>query len=388
MGDAKHMDNANAKPSYAYTAAGDHANLKDQALKVMLVSGDCFLIGLQPILVHMSKDATGRFAYSPVSVNFLTECAKCMFAVLLLVYQDHNRQPGERALLTYNSLNRAARTNLLLMVPALLYAINNYLKFAMQLFFKPATVKMLGNLKVLSIAVLLKVVMKRSFTVTQWEALVLLILGITVNQLACSTSPPGSVPEALSILAWVYTMMSVTIPSAASVYNEHALKSNFETSVHLQNFFTYFYGAVFNLMGLAAMYAIDGGVGPTLLQGHNTVTVMLIVNNAAQGILSSFFFKFADTILKKYSSTVATIFTGLMSAALFGHELTINFFIGVTIVFISMHLFFSSRESKAKAKLNPPLHPMSRTDSELTTALMAERDLPLPSREVVYTLPR
>ena len=96
----------------------------------------------------MSKDATGRFAYSPVSVNFLTECAKCMFAVLLLVYQDHNRQPGERALLTYNSLNRAARTNLLLMVPALLYAINNYLKFAMQLFFKPATVKMLGNLKV------------------------------------------------------------------------------------------------------------------------------------------------------------------------------------------------------------------------------------------------
>jgi hypothetical protein len=88
--------------------------------------------------------------------------------------------------------------------------------------------------QVLSIAVLLKVVMKRSFTVTQWEALVLLILGITVNQLACSSHPSGSVPETLSILAWVYTMMSVTIPSAASVYNEHALKSNFDTSVHLQ----------------------------------------------------------------------------------------------------------------------------------------------------------
>jgi hypothetical protein len=62
--------------------------------------------------------------------------------------QDAHRKPGERALLTYTSLNRAWRTNLLLMVPALLYAINNYLKFAMQLFFKPATVKMLGNLKV------------------------------------------------------------------------------------------------------------------------------------------------------------------------------------------------------------------------------------------------
>lgn len=69
--------------------------------------------------------------------------------------------------------------------------------------------------------------------------------------------------------------------------------------------------------------------------------MLLVVNNAMQGILSSFFFKYADTILKKYSSTMATIFTGLMSALLFVHALTINFCIGVTIVFISMHIFFS-----------------------------------------------
>ena len=45
----------------------------------------------------------------------------------------------------------------------------------------------------------------------------------------------------------------------------------------------------------------------------------------------------SDTILKKYSSTVATIFTGIASAALFGHTLTINFILGITVVFISMH---------------------------------------------------
>lgn len=77
-----------------------------------------------------------------------------------------------------------------------------------------------------------------------------------------------------------------------------------------------------------------------------------VANNAAQGILSSFFFKFADTILKKYSSTVATIFTGLMSAVLFGHALSINFCIGVTIVLISMHLFFTSAPS-AVGRRNP-----------------------------------
>ena len=46
------------------------------------------------------------------------------------------------------SFARDARHNRLLAVPAGLYAVNNHLKFAMQLYFKPTTAKMLGNLKV------------------------------------------------------------------------------------------------------------------------------------------------------------------------------------------------------------------------------------------------
>ena len=48
-----------------------------------------------------------------------------------------------------------------------LYAVNNYLKFAMQLFFKPTTTKMLGNLKVFTIALLLRIVMNRQFNIIQ-----------------------------------------------------------------------------------------------------------------------------------------------------------------------------------------------------------------------------
>jgi hypothetical protein len=62
---------------------------------------------------------------------------------------------------------------MLLAVPAGLYAINNYLKFTMQLYFNPATVKMLSNLKVLVIAVLLKMIMKRRFSIIQVTSLIL-----------------------------------------------------------------------------------------------------------------------------------------------------------------------------------------------------------------------
>ncbi|EPS65533.1 hypothetical protein M569_09244, partial [Genlisea aurea] len=326
--------------SRAYVQHRSKASSKQRALNFLLVGGDCVLVGLQPILVYMSK-VDGRFKFSPISVNFLTEVAKVIFAVVMLIIQARRQKVGEKPYISVSTFVQAARNNVLLAVPALLYAINNYLKFVMQLYFNPATVKMLSNLKVLVIAVLLKFIMKRRFSMIQWEALALLLIGITINQLK-------SVPEGTSALglpastgAYIYTTIFVTVPSMASVFNEYALKSQYDTSIYLQNLFLYGYGAMFNFLGILGTAIFQGPGSFNILEGHSRATMLLICNNAAQGILSSFFFKYADTILKKYSSTVATIFTGIASAALFGHTLTINFILGISVVFISMHQFFS-----------------------------------------------
>ncbi|OWM67406.1 CMP-sialic acid transporter 2-like [Punica granatum] len=326
--------------SRAYDRHKSNVSSKQRALNVLLVVGDCILVGLQPILVYMSK-VDGKFNFSPISVNFLTEAAKVLFAVLMLLFQARRQKVGEKPLLSISTFIQAARANILLAVPAFLYAVNNYLKFTMQLYFNPATVKMLSNLKVLVIAVLLKVIMRRRFSIIQWEALALLLIGISINQLR--SLPEGTTAMGLPVEAGAYilTLIFVTVPSMASVFNEYALKSQYDTSIYLQNLFLYGYGAIFNFLGIVGSAIIKGPSSFDILQGHSKATILLICNNAAQGILSSFFFKYADTILKKYSSTVATIFTGFASAALFGHTLTINFMLGITIVFISMHQFFS-----------------------------------------------
>eukprot|EP00890_Picochlorum_soloecismus_P006548 jgi/Picsp_1/718/NSC_04207-R1_udp-galactose transporter 6 len=329
--------------------------------KIWLVCGDCFLIGLAPVLVHMAKDSEGKYAFSPVSVNLLVEIVKTVFALGTLIVYGSGR-PGPPLYKSVKAFWKDAHHNRLLAIPAGLYAINNYLKFAMQLYFKPTTAKMLSNLKIIVIALLMRSVMRRSFSVFQWEALFLLVAGITVNQL--SSCDGSKYADILSPVALLYTLGSITIPSLASVYNEFGFKKNMETSVLLQNFFLYFYGACFNMCGAFFMSVFMPGSTVTgLFTGFRTITFAIVINNAMQGILSSFFFKFADTILKKYSSTIATIFTGLMSAALFGHPITMNFLIGVSIVFISMHLFFSlggtkgpSAQPKSQIKASPSLH--------------------------------
>ncbi|KAK4566812.1 hypothetical protein RGQ29_002889 [Quercus rubra] len=326
--------------SRAYDRYKNRVSSKQRALNIALVVGDCMLVGLQPILVYMSK-VDGSFKFSPISVNFLTEITKVFFAITMLLLQARNQKVGEKPLLSISTFVQAARNNVLLAVPAFLYAINNYLKFTMQLYFNPATVKMLSNLKVLVIAVLLKFIMRRRFSIIQWEALALLLIGISVNQLR--SLPEGTTALGLPVAtgAYMYTLVFVTVPSLASVYNEYALKSQYDTSIYLQNLFLYGYGAIFNLLGILVTAIVKGPASFDILEGHSKATMLLIANNAAQGILSSFFFKYADTILKKYSSTVATIFTGIASAVMFGHTLTVNFLLGISIVFISMHQFFS-----------------------------------------------
>ncbi|XP_021679561.2 CMP-sialic acid transporter 2 isoform X2 [Hevea brasiliensis] len=301
--------------SRAYHRHKSRVSSKQRALNVLLVVGDCILVGFQPILVYMSK-VDGKFKFSPVSVNFLTEAAKVLFAVVMLLFQAKHQKVGEKPLLSFSTF--------------------------VQLYFNPATVKMLSNLKVLVIAVLLKIIMRRRFSILQWEALALLLIGISVNQLR--SLPEGATAMGLPVAtgAYVYTLIFVTVPSLASVYNEYALKSQYDTSIYLQNLFLYGYGAIFNFLAILGTAVVKGPSSFDILQGHSKATMLLICNNAAQGILSSFFFKYADTILKKYSSTVATIFTGIASAAMFGHTLTMNFMLGISIVFISMHQFFSS----------------------------------------------
>lgn len=336
--------------SRAYDRHKIRVSSKQRALNTLLVVGDCILVGLQPILVYMSK-VDGKFMFSPISVNFLTEITKVIFAIVMLIIQARHQKVGEKPLLSISTFMQAARNNVLLAVPALLYAINNYLKFTMQLYFNPATVKMLSNLKVLVIAVLLKIIMRRRFSIIQWEALALLLIGISVNQLRSLPEGASNLGVSVTMGAYVYTLIFVTVPSLASVYNEYALKSQYDTSIYLQNLFLYGYGAIFNFMGILGTVVMKGPSSFDILQGHSKATMLLIANNAAQGILSSFFFKYADTILKKYSSTVATIFTGIASAALFGHTLTMNFVLGISIVFISMHQFFSPL-SKVKDEQN------------------------------------
>ena len=68
-------------------------------------------------------------------------------------------RPGVPMTRSLRSFVRDATHCRLLFIPAALYAVSNYLKFVMQLFFSPTSAKMISNLKVFAIALLMRSVM-------------------------------------------------------------------------------------------------------------------------------------------------------------------------------------------------------------------------------------
>jgi hypothetical protein len=74
--------------------------------QVWLVAGDCFLIGLAPVLVHMSKGPDGKFPFHPVSINLLVEVSKTVFATIVLMIYVSRLRPAASCTLLQEYLAR------------------------------------------------------------------------------------------------------------------------------------------------------------------------------------------------------------------------------------------------------------------------------------------
>ena len=76
--------------------------------------------------------------------------------------------------------------------------------------------------------------------------------------------------------------------------------------------------------------------------GYTPVVQVMVLNHAASGIAVSLVMKYADNIVKVYSTSVAMILTTLVSMPLFGFQLTLPFCLGTAVVSVAIYLHYQS----------------------------------------------
>jgi uncharacterized membrane protein len=165
---------ANGGASVVYTAG----------ITVMLA----FLYAAQSIAVTYSKDDpnAGTFSYDPNSAVMSTEMLKlCLASGLFYRQLKGARSGGEMPGYAFDP-----KVVVKVAIPALIYMAGNNILFIALKYLDAPTYQVLGNIKIIVVAIIQRLALKSQKTVVQWLGVALLMLGMMVRRAPSSASPP------------------------------------------------------------------------------------------------------------------------------------------------------------------------------------------------------
>ncbi|VDL62304.1 unnamed protein product [Hymenolepis diminuta] len=225
-------------------------------------------------------------------------------------------------------------------VPAIFYTITNNLGIMIQMEMDPATYQVLGNFKILSTAILFRIIIKKSLSYRQWFALFLLIVAGVFNGSVNYDSSNINSSSVLHITFKGIIMISIycTISGFASVYTEYVLKKRVHMSLNIQNGTLYIFGIIIN----ATLYVFQKAIATddfNLLRGFTFLTWLLVVTQAISGIFIGFVMKYANSILRLFIISSAMIVTTVLSIFIFDLVLKISFIISAALVICALILY-------------------------------------------------
>lgn len=306
----------------------------------------------QGILVTASQRADNSYSYNTVLVVLMTEVLKLIISTVL-----YCREHSIKSLVV--KVVEGSDVLLLYFVPAFLYCLYNNLAFVNLSTFDPTTYYLLLQLRVVITGVLFQVIFKKSLSRKQWFSLCLLTVGCMLKQWNFSLSPAStenadqqhSVDDStfrgknisgfdLSFSA-ILILVQTVCSCLAGVYNEYLLKGKgSDINIYVQNVFMYLDSIVCNLLILMFRGELAAVVtSEHLVEVFRFEVLVIMINNAAIGIITSFFLKYMNSILKTFASALELMFTALLSYLLFSIPIYLNTALAIFVVSYAIYLY-------------------------------------------------
>uniref|UniRef100_A0A5B6YUP9 Putative CMP-sialic acid transporter 4 n=1 Tax=Davidia involucrata TaxID=16924 RepID=A0A5B6YUP9_DAVIN len=285
------------------------------------------LTSSQAILIVWSKRA-GQYEYSVTTANFLVEALKCALSLAAL-----GRIWGNEGVTEDNRLSTTLDEVSVFPIPAALYLVKNLLQYYIFAYVDAPGYQILKNLNIISTGVLYRIILKKKLSEIQWAAFILLCAGCTTAQLNSSSDHVLQTP----FQGWVMAIVMALLSGFAGVYTEAIIKKRPSRNINVQNFWLYVFGMAFNAIAIV-IQDFDAVMNKGFFHGYSLITVLMILNHALSGLAVSMVMKYADNIVKVYSTSVAMLLTAVVSVFLFGFHLSLAFFLGSTVVSVSIYL--------------------------------------------------
>ncbi len=279
----------------------------------------------------------------------------------LLVLREEGSAPQALARLRHEILGKPQEMGKLL-VPSVLYVCQNNLAYVAVSNLDAGTYQVLYQLKILTTALFSIFLLRRRLETLQWLSLVLLVGGVSLVQLSGQQQQQQSTQDNNPMLGLVCILLACCSSGFAGVYFEKVLKSSSDVSVWVRNVQLALIGTV---MGLAGVWCKDATAvrAHGFFYGYSPIVWTVISLQALGGIVVALVVKYADSLLKGFSTSVSIVLSCVLSSVLFRDmALSFQFVCGTLLVIFSTILYSSGGGSKA------PATPSTTTPSSILPA--------------------
>lgn len=222
-------------------------------------------------------------------------------------------------------------------VPAFLYTIQNNLIYVAISNLDAAVFQVTFQIKILTTAAFMVLLLNKSLRSTQWISLVILVLGISIIQVQNVNTSKAADNDSNPILGLFAVITACFLSGLAGVYFEKILK-NSKVSIWVRNIQLGVFGTFFALItSFASDHQSISEYG--FFFGYTPAVWINIVIQAAGGLLVALVIKYADNILKGFATSIAIIVSCVASAYLFGTIINLVFAFGTFLVVFSVVLY-------------------------------------------------
>ncbi|XP_057328805.1 UDP-galactose transporter senju [Microplitis mediator] len=299
----------------------------------------------QGIIVTWSQ-SEGDYKYNFVTVVLLTEIVKLIVSIILYC-RDNN------ASLFFHELIKYRKIFLLYMVPSLLYCFYNNLSFVNLAAFDPTTYYLLLQFRVVITGIIFQVVFKKKLSSKQWISLVILTLGCMMKHIDFNLSSSSLLKNFPLNINLFFIFIQTICSCLAGVYNEYLLKGQgADIDIFLQNAFMYIDSSICNIFLLIVQgnfLKVFDDLGPSIL--FQPKVLLIIINNAAIGIITSFFLKNLNSILKTFASALELVFTAILCWMIFGIPIYMNTILAIAMVSYAVIIYSQNPVQNVSPKI-------------------------------------
>ncbi|CAF1386659.1 unnamed protein product [Adineta steineri] len=302
------------------------------------------IIQLFVSIVYKYSQTKGKYEYSPLAIITCAEAIKFLISSSLysLNYlKIKNENENNFLKLIQNELSKKFLLNTFGL--AFLYCLNNQIAFILFLRVDPASIILFRSLSSLESAILLWAFANRHINQIQWGSICLQVIGLIIVQYdACKSTTLFE--------GKYYFLLTITslITAICSVLNEHLVKT-YNINLNLQNTILYIFGFILNLFIFIFFSNIinENQEKKRFFQGYSWIVVSIILSNSLLGISITFVYKYADAIVKTFSTACAAGVLLIFNITLFHLHTNAISFLGATVIFIASYIYFVATSSSS-----------------------------------------